>query len=625
MRRLLLMLVMFLLLIPNTAQAAQEKILSYDTLITVQDDATVIVTETITVQSAGIDIRRGIYRDFPTVYQDSYRNRVKIDFLLLSAERDGKEENYRIERISNGLRIYLGREDVFLNPGVYTYTITYQVKRALGFFAEHDELYWNVTGNDWAFPIERSSATVRLPQGAALANLQTKAYTGFQGDTGQDYTVTQTDSGAIFTTTRGLAPGEGLTIAVGWPKGFVPEPTSQDKLAWFFQDNRGTLVILMGLFLVLIWYLFAWNRVGRDPEKGVIFPRYAPPEGYSPAAIRYIRRMKFDNKAFTAGIINLAVAGRLTIEEQGKQFVLINTGETAAVAPEEEKIHSTFFKVRHQLTLENSNHTIIRRALTACRKHLTREYYGKYFQTNTNWLIPGALLSIASFILGIIFSDGNFLPFFFLIWLSFWSLGTGAILQQVRNSWLQGSKASAVGMGCFAIPFVLGWFGGLGAMIFLGGAVISLTLAGLVGLNLLFYHLLKRPTYGGRRLLDDIEGFKMFLEVAEKDYLQWSAPLERTPELFEKFLPYALALDVDQQWAEKFAGILAQSSMDGGYRPVWYHGHSLHSFSPGAFADGLSSSFNSAVASSGVAPGSSSGFSGGSSGGGGGGGGGGGW
>ncbi len=126
--------------------------------------------------------------------------------------------------------------------------------------------------------------------------------------------------------------------------------------------------------------------------------------------------------------------------------------------------------------------------------------------------------------------------------------------------------------------------------------------------------------------MDEIEGFKMFLEVAEKDYLQWSAPPERTPELFEKYLPHALALGVDQQWAEKFSTVLAAASQAGqGYRPIWYQGSHFTGFSAASLASNLSSSLNNSIAASKMAPGSSSGFSGGSSGGGGGGGGGGGW
>jgi len=128
--------------------------------------------------------------------------------------------------------------------------------------------------------------------------------------------------------------------------------------------------------------------------------------------------------------------------------------------------------------------------------------------------------------------------------------------------------------------------------------------------------------------MDQIEGFKLFLSVAEKERLNLLNPPERTPELFEKYLPYALALDVEVQWTEQFAEIMAQAAAAGAaYAPVWYSGRSWDGYAFTDFSSGLGGSFSGAIASSSAAPGSSSGFSGGggSSGGGGGGGGGGDW
>lgn len=619
-------LALSLLLAAAPAWAAEERILSYDVLADIQEDASVLVTETIRVVSTGNEIQRGIYRDIPTIYKDSYGNRIRVDLTVVSVLRDGNPEPYKTEAVSNGIRVRIGQENVFLTPGTYSYTISYRVTRVLGFFAQHDELYWNATGNAWGFPIDSASATVLLPPGVAQGSITTAAYTGVQGSVGQDYTVYENPDSVVFSTTRGLAPGEGLTVVVGWPKGFVPEPTSGDRVSWFFQDNFGLLLILAGLVVVLVWYLFAWMMVGRDPDKGIIIPRYTPPEGISPAAMRYIRRMGFDNKVFTAAVINLAVQGRLTIREAGDKFVLQNTGLQASSTPEEDQVHAQLFAWNDEVTLVNTNHTIIGGTIQACRTALAAAYKGKYFRANGLWLLPGIGLSALFAFLGFAASGGMSGSGFLIVWLSGWSVGVYVLLRQFITIWRTGKTGAAIFMGCFTVPFLLGWVIGFVFLIVSGGAVLSLLIALLFILNLLFAKLLKAPTYGGRRLLDEIDGFKMFLEVAEKDYLQWSATPERTPELFEKYLPYALALDVDQQWAEKFAGILAASAIDGaGYRPPWYHGSSLAGFSAGAFAGSLSNSFNSAIASSGTAPGSSSGFSGGSSGGGGGGGGGGGW
>lgn len=625
MRRLILWFLVIALLLPlGTAQAGAERILGYDSIIEIDQDSTMTVSETILVQSAGVEIKRGIFRDFPTEYRDRQGNRVRVDLEVKSVLRDGKPEPYSLEKIANGVRIRIGRDSVFLDPGQYTYTITYSVNRMIGYFEEHDELYWNVTGTDWAFPIDAVSARVLLPAGATAADAITAAYTGPQGSSGQDFAVSELEGGLLFATTRGLNPREGLTIVVGWPKGLVAEPTGGEKLGWFLRDNLGVLILGIGLLIVLLWYLFAWVNVGRDPRKGIIIPRYAPPQDISPAGMRYLRHMGFDNKAFTAAVINLAVQGRLTIQEEGKKFVLEDTQSQASGADEEEVIHAKLFAGNKKLTLANVNHTKIGGAIQECKTKLAAKYKGTYFKVNSLWLLPGIFLSTLAMVGGLILT-GNDESLFLTLWLSMWTVGTGMILWQVRTNWRQGSKMGTLGMGCFSIPFVIGWIVGMVAMIKSGGAILALVLAGLIATNLIFARLLKAPTFGGRKIMDEIEGFRMFLEVAEKDFLQWSAPPERTPELFEKYLPHALALDVDQQWAEKFAGVLAASSVDGGYHPTWYHGRSLTGFSAAAFSSSLSNSFNSAVSSSSVAPGSSSGFSGGSSGGGGGGGGGGGW
>jgi uncharacterized membrane protein len=149
-------------------------------------------------------------------------------------------------------------------------------------------------------------------------------------------------------------------------------------------------------------------------------------------------------------------------------------------------------------------------------------------------------------------------------------------------------------------------------------------------LHVLFLHLMKAPTFAGRRLMDQVEGFKMFLGAVDGDRLNRVMPPQQTPAVFEKFLPYALALDVEQDWAEKFSGLLAGASTapgasNGSYAPSFYSGASWNGFTGTSFVSSFGSSFTSAISSSATAPGSGGGGSGGGSGGGGGGGGGGGW
>jgi uncharacterized membrane protein len=194
-----------------------------------------------------------------------------------------------------------------------------------------------------------------------------------------------------------------------------------------------------------------------------------------------------------------------------------------------------------------------------------------------------------------------------------------------------GSLGSALVMTGFALPF---WGAEIFVLVILARSAPPLVglIAVVVILNMAFYHLLKAPTMLGRRLLDRIEGFKMFLGATEGDRLRRMVPVDRTPELYEKYLPYALALNVEQAWTEQFADVLSASMRTdgGGYRPEWYSGALFDGGQIGSFAGNVGNALSSAISSSATAPGSRSGGSsggggGGSSGGGGGGGGGGGW
>jgi hypothetical protein len=203
-------------------EAPGERILSFTSHIQIQRDASITATETIVVRANGDQIKRGIVRDFPTVYTDRFGHTVTVGFRVLEVRRNGTTEPHHVKPAANGKKIYIGQQDVFLSPGVYTYTLKYRTTRQLGFFEDFDELYWNVTGNDWTFPIDAAKAVIELPSGARI--LQHAGYTGYQGDRGMDFVATLGDHGIIFETTRRLALREGLTVSVAWPKGVVQVP-----------------------------------------------------------------------------------------------------------------------------------------------------------------------------------------------------------------------------------------------------------------------------------------------------------------------------------------------------------------------------------------------------------------
>ncbi|MFN2165858.1 MAG: DUF2207 domain-containing protein, partial [Anaerolineae bacterium] len=441
--------------------------------------------------------------------------------------------------------------------------------RQLGHFGAQDELYWNVTGTDWAFPIEQAGARVQLPGPVSREQVNVAVYTGPQGAAGDAAQWRIVNPRTIeFRTTAPLAPGEGLTIAVGWPAGLVDRPGAMDRAGFFFSDNSGTLVLLLGLALTLGWYLWAWNKRGRDPRKGVIFPRFEAPAGLSPAACRYVLDMGLGRDAFTAAIISLGVKGHLTIEEQDDEFTLRRRDALQAQTPspgEQAVLDALLPAPGSSIVLDNKQHARFSAARSGLANALSGEYRNRLFRLNSWFIAPALALSLLS--------------------------------------------------AALAFPLPAG-----------PAAWVLFVLASIV-LHILFLWLLRAPTPGGRRVMDEIEGFALYLKTGEQQRLDQMKSPALTPEVFERFLPYAFALGVENRWATRFATEFPelQSGSDG-YRPGWYVGDLRSANTLGRISSGLGSSLSGAIASASTPPGSSSGSGGGGfSGGGGGGGGGGGW
>ncbi len=557
-------------LLLSTAALADERILSFHSDIRVFADGMIEVTETIQVRAEGNQIRRGIYRDLPVEYLDRLGNNYEISIEPLAVLRNELPESYKVVRSRRDIRVYFGHRDRLIENGIHTYTYRYRANRMLGFFGEHDELYWNVTGNRWAFPIDKASATVTLEFDAPRNLTMVEGYTGRHGSKAQEYSRFMDEAGAVhFSADKPLPAAHGLTIVVGWPKGFVVEPTRMQRIGWLLSDNRDLLIAVIGLILLLAYYIPVWLKHGEDPDEGIIVTRYEPPQGFSPASLRYIQQMYYDNKVMTAAIVNLAVKGYLEIKKKGKTHSIKKIdqrGLRPLLAAGETELYAALFKDDDVVTLKQFNHELLGKARIEHMRSLKKDYNQKYFRGNGALNIPAIVIVLLA--TGLSLSAGNG-PTFLVI-------------------------ATVI------LMFVI--------MVF-------------------FAIIMKRPTMRGRKLLDEMLGFKDYLEIAEKEELNLRNPPEKTPELFESYLPFALALGVDQQWSERFASLLASIRTPDGnaYSPSWYDG-AWNSSNLSKATDGLSSGLNSAVASSVVAPGSSSGGGGGgSSGGGGGGGGGGGW
>jgi hypothetical protein len=292
---------------------ADERITDFASDIRVSQTGALTVTETISVNSEGVAIQHGIFRDFPIVY-DKEGRQIHVGFDVLSVALDGHDEPYSVARIAAGERVKIGDPKALLAPGLHRFTLVYATDRQIRFFPDFDELYWNATGNFWVFPIDQAEATVELPADAHIT--QFAAYTGPAGSTAQNAQAEKiSDSAVRFSTTAALGAQEGLTIAVGFSKGAVIPPSPAELRRQFIQDNAPTIVACAGVLLMLIYFVAVWVEFGRRPPRGVIVPLFAPPKDFSPASVRFVHRMGYDRKAFAASLVDMAVKGYIKISE----------------------------------------------------------------------------------------------------------------------------------------------------------------------------------------------------------------------------------------------------------------------------------------------------------------------
>lgn len=624
-----------LLLAQVGTAGANEIVRAFDAVVDIGANGTLDVVETIVVRSEGDQIRHGIFRDFPR-FVTSDGKRGKVSFDVVSAECDGSDESWRTEPIEGGTRLYLGDKDVELEPGDHRYRIEYSTDRQIRFRDGYDELMWNVTGNGWQFPIENTTATVRLPSGAAPEGVA--VYTGTVGETGRAARGRISGDKARFVATAMLMPGQGMTVDVRIPKGVVAPPTKGQLADWWWRDNLFLLIGWGGLAAVLIYFLVAWFRVGRDPPKGVIVPRWDPPEGMSPGLIGYVADDGFPDdgrKAFSASLLDLAVKGYVVIDNRKNAATIKRTDKAIAekLPPGQAVLIGTLGNQGNALVIDRDHGEGIAALGERFRDAIERQYKDEFYHHNGRTFAIGVMLSIAvglAFFLGTGLGDGDTMTIGVTAMIP---LLAGVAVWRLVGSFRRHPSIFArlilliniVVLAIVVIGLFLGLVGLFSDSRGIGYSFVAASVSwGLVVINLLFFALIGAPTKRGRAVKDGIEGLRTYLTLAEKDRMNMAGVPTMSPSHFEKLLPYAVVLDVERPWTQAFEGWLASASAAGAtsYAPLWYGGNSAD-FSR-SFGH-LGTAMSSTIAASEPQPSSSSSFGSGSSGGGGGGGGGGGW
>ncbi|MCF4097853.1 DUF2207 domain-containing protein [Maritalea mediterranea] len=629
---------------------AAERITSYAVNIEVLPNAELQITEQISVRAEGDQIRRGIFRDIPTVLQDDEGRKIRGSIYDVVVTRDGARENVSIEGIEGGKRLYIGEEDVFLDPGIYTYELKYKMDRQIRFRTDHDELYFNAIGQFWAFPIDKAVVRVELPPGAGI--IDHTAYSGRYGDDTQDVSITQnTDGNLTFTATRPFAPYEGMSVAVALEKGAIAEPEGMKAFLYFLSDMRGQIFPPIFAILILLYNVFAWTRVGRDPPKGTIIPLFYPPEGFSPALVHYVHHYGWHKAgwpAYIAALISLAVKGLVVIGETEDKNTTVKVTNAAmpSLPPGELRIYN-WLRSKGEIEINKDIGGSLHDNHNEVLETIEDENRRTYFNHNVGYIAFGVIFSALSIFVMVFFEIIDF------IWLPI-AVALAALIMTATAgiSHLMAARSMFAWAKVFVIVAIIGnfvpfmftttglwdtlqaaWDNGTFESVLASwqGDMAVISVLSIVAINAIFAVLMRAPTIQGRRVMDQIEGFKMYLETAEKERLNLHDEPELNKRRFEAILPYAIALGVEKPWAEHFQNEMKRVAERTGQKADvhlgWYSGRR---FTANRLASSLSkttASISAAMIAAKPQSSSSSGFSsgGGFSGGGGGGGGGGGW
>jgi len=554
----------FILILFISSPIYAEEITDFHSDIYINKDGTVYVEENINYDFQHA-YRHGIYRDIPYEYKLDYKNyNLKIDVDGVTNLSDAPYQ-YKATKSGGMVKIRIGDPEKKITAR-HGYKIGYFVIGAVQYFDDHDELYWNVTGNEWRVPIKNASAKIyfdeEIPDGIIA-----KCFTGAWKSTKENCSYDIKASTVTYQTIGALRGGEGLTIVVGLPKGVLKEPSFLSKLIWLLRDNW--YISLPFLTFALLYH--RWNTTGRDPEgRSVVSVMYEPPEGFTPAEAGTLLDEQAHIIDITSTIIDLAIRGFIKIEEIESTIFYYFTDKdyklsvTKNPGPDELKsyesiIFNGIFKTGDSIMISDLKDKFYTE-LPPAKKALYKELIDKkYFPTN-----PENVRKIYKWIGTII------------LILSFFLLGT-----------------------------ILG--------------KLSLAVSGV--LIIIFSRYMPRKTKKGAIANNHLLGFREFIEKAEKDRIEKLA--KDDPTLFDRVLPYALVFGLEDKWANAFSDIYREP-------PNWYHStYHGNTFSPKHFVNDVGRSLNvmnSTLSSTPRKSSGGSGFSGGgSSGGGFGGGGGGSW
>jgi uncharacterized membrane protein len=569
----------------NNAHA--ENIKLFEAIYGIQQDGIVNVLEKITYDF-GSNQKHGIFRDIPLTSNKGPDLGIKVNWVR---DVTGKDYIYTTSNQNAIFEIKIGEANKTIS-GVHDYIINYDIVNAIRPFTDHDEFYWNVTGNEWLIGIEKVGALVTFST-SSLDSISTDCFTGTSGSTEKNCTI----SGTNFETTKSLGTGEGLTIVVGFPSGLVILPSTLPS-GFQVKDTRDGLdknliswiiysaIFFMVFFFKIIRIKSSFNRkpkpvVPRELKGKPVVVQYQPPENLPPIEIGTISDRRVDPTDISATIIDLAIRGYLKIkysikeipfwpDKKDYEFTKLKSGDDLVNFSDKGVLDFIFFYG------DNIKLSDLKKYARESPESFEDKYKGIKMTTEINLRKNGY------------FEEKNNLKKYGSV-LIYGILGIITFI--IAGNLLSFSSSLITPITIISFIMVMGY---------------------------VFSFEKEKLTSKGLDTMAMILGFQEFLQLTEKDKLNLLNAPELKPELFEKFLPYAMVLGVEEKWAKQFEGIYNNT-------PYWFEDASGHPFTSMILINNLANfktSYNLAMNIS--AAGSSSelgggGFSGGGSGGGGGG------
>lgn len=603
MKKINLLIFTILLSFLSSNAFAREEILVHHSNIKVNEDASIEVFESIAVNVENYNINLGIYRDYNTTYKmDGKEYKTPIE--IIAVYRNGNPENFWVENHSGKIRLQIGAEqnrpENVLEKGIHKYIIYWKARGHIRYFENYDEIYINSTGNGWSFPIEKASAAITLPEGAYVE--QFSSYYGKFGSTEKAQSIQENNEKVLFEAPRSLSKSEGLTVAVGFTKGIISVeqiPAVDLKILTFIMKlnshiSAHSAVVILVTLITLLFYLLVWLKYGKDHKTGLITPLFSAPKDLSPAKASVIWSGKIYNKdkAFLASIISLASKGYIKFND--KKIIKQERNFPPDFA-EERKIYNEMFSKNKDITLGKYNDSM--KKANGKLTNFLSETKKKYIKENNRFIFYGIIFNIAAFF---------FIPFGKQTMFGFGAIALLTLFYSpffaVAISLLR-SKAFGTGIliSCFIVPHYLIFLTFIPAAIISGGGEIQFSLKYFIFLGLAassvlvhftFYYLMDKPSVEATKILTDLKGLKMFMDMVEKDRYK-----KITPSIFEQNLPFAIVFGIENVWFEKLKELYPT------YNPEWYD--SKNNFNYGS----IRSISNSLHSTSTLPPSKSSGYS----------------